>query len=208
MYTVDGNRDPLWIPIIIIIFIVLETKSISFLGFRVFHETLELHSNLQQSLEFHLASLKFAGVRSNKVGMASQALPLALSSANGRLLLDTGASRRDCVSTTSRIGRLPTVSSRAPKHSCSYMPIRAARRGAPPIMPAVISPSGATDLATLMLRNRVVFIGSPVNSEVRSSARNPISFLCFLLGEWDWRIAAPCACCHVFILISIRKRVG
>ena len=166
-----------------------------------------MHSNLQQSLEFHLASLKFAGVRS-KVGMASQALPLALSSANGRLLLDTGASRRDCVTTTSRIGRLPTVSSRANKHSCSYMPIRAARRGAPPIMPAVISPSGATDLATLMLRNRVVFIGSPVNSEVRSSARNLNSFhfiSLLLLGEWDWRIAAPCASCHVFILISIRK---
>lgn len=198
MYTVDGNRDPLWIPIIIIIFIVLETKSIS-LGFRVFHATLELHSNLQQSLEFHLASLKFAGVRSNKVGMASQALPLALSIANGRLLLDTGASRRDCVSTTSRIGRLPTVSSRASKHSCSYMPIRATRRGAPPIMPAVISPSGATDLATLMLRNRVVFIGSPVNSEVRSSSCISFSFLCFLLGEWDWRIAAPCASCHVII---------
>jgi hypothetical protein len=150
-----------------------------------------LHSNLQQSLEFHLASLKFAGVRS-KVGMASQALPLALSSANGRLLLDTGASRRDCVTTTSRIGRLPTVSSRAPKHSCSYMPIRAARRGAPPIMPAVISPSGATDLATLMLRNRVVFIGSPVNSEVRSSARNSISFLCFLVsGTRELQLLAP-----------------
>ncbi|CAM6119330.1 unnamed protein product [Calypogeia fissa] len=44
--------------------------------------------------------------------------------------------------------------------------IRAAKKGIPPIMPAVMSPSGPTDLSTLLLRNRVVFVGSPVNGQV------------------------------------------
>jgi hypothetical protein len=44
--------------------------------------------------------------------------------------------------------------------------IRAAKKGSPPMMPAVLTPSGAVDLGTLMLRNRIIFVGSPVNSEV------------------------------------------
>jgi ATP-dependent Clp protease protease subunit len=45
--------------------------------------------------------------------------------------------------------------------------IRAAgKKGAPPMMPMVMSPSGPTDLSTLMLRNRVIFVGSPVNGQV------------------------------------------
>jgi hypothetical protein len=44
--------------------------------------------------------------------------------------------------------------------------IRAAKKAAPPIMPAVLTPSGPVDLSTLMLRNRIIFVGSPVNSEV------------------------------------------
>lgn len=44
--------------------------------------------------------------------------------------------------------------------------IRAAKKGSPPIMPAVLTPSGPVDLATLMFRNRIIFVGSPVNSEV------------------------------------------
>ena len=46
--------------------------------------------------------------------------------------------------------------------------IRAAKKGAPPIMPAVLTPSGPVDLSTLMLRNRIIFVGSQVNSEVRA----------------------------------------
>jgi len=44
--------------------------------------------------------------------------------------------------------------------------IRAAKKGSPPMMPAVLTPSGPVDLNTLMLRNRIIFVGSPVNSEV------------------------------------------
>ena len=41
-----------------------------------------------------------------------------------------------------------------------------AKRGNPPIMPAVMTPGGALDLSTVMFRNRIIFIGQPVNSQV------------------------------------------
>ncbi|KAG6557929.1 hypothetical protein Mapa_000107 [Marchantia paleacea] len=49
---------------------------------------------------------------------------------------------------------------------CGSLDIRAAKKGAPPLMPAVMTPSGPTDLSTVLLRNRIVFVGSPVNSQV------------------------------------------
>ena len=44
--------------------------------------------------------------------------------------------------------------------------IRAAKKAASSIMPAVLTPSGPVDLSTLMLHNRIIFLGLPVNSEV------------------------------------------
>jgi ATP-dependent Clp protease protease subunit len=44
--------------------------------------------------------------------------------------------------------------------------IRSAKKGSPTITPAVLTPSGPADLQTLLLRNRIVFVGSPVNSQV------------------------------------------
>ncbi|KAF4359044.1 hypothetical protein CsatB_015030 [Cannabis sativa] len=49
--------------------------------------------------------------------------------------------------------------------STSYGPIEA-RKGNPPMMPAVMTPGGPLDLATVMFRNRIIFIGQPVNSQV------------------------------------------
>ncbi|XP_072972527.1 ATP-dependent Clp protease proteolytic subunit 6, chloroplastic [Typha angustifolia] len=41
-----------------------------------------------------------------------------------------------------------------------------ARRGNPPIMPAVMTPVGPLDLSSVLFRNRIIFIGQPVNSQV------------------------------------------
>ncbi|KAL5858165.1 hypothetical protein ACOSQ3_005623 [Xanthoceras sorbifolium] len=41
-----------------------------------------------------------------------------------------------------------------------------AGKGNPPIMPAVITPGGALDLSTVLFRNRIIFIGQPINSQV------------------------------------------
>jgi hypothetical protein len=49
-----------------------------------------------------------------------------------------------------------------------------AKRGSPPIMPAVVTPGGLLDLSSVLFRNRIIFIGQPVNSKV---ARRVISQL-------------------------------
>jgi ATP-dependent Clp protease protease subunit len=59
-------------------------------------------------------------------------------------------------------------------------------------MPAVISPSGATDLATLMLRNRVVFIGSPVNSEVAQTVISQLLTLAAIDDKEDIKLYINC----------------
>ncbi|KAJ0011034.1 hypothetical protein Pint_34613 [Pistacia integerrima] len=41
-----------------------------------------------------------------------------------------------------------------------------AQKGNPPIMPAVITPGGAMDLSTILFRNRIIFIGQPITSQV------------------------------------------
>ncbi|OIT01125.1 PREDICTED: ATP-dependent Clp protease proteolytic subunit 6, chloroplastic [Nicotiana attenuata] len=41
-----------------------------------------------------------------------------------------------------------------------------AKKGNPPIMPAVITPGGPLDLSTVLFRNRIIFIGQPINSAV------------------------------------------
>ncbi|KAJ8533669.1 hypothetical protein K7X08_006993 [Anisodus acutangulus] len=48
----------------------------------------------------------------------------------------------------------------------SYGVIEAKKGGNPPIMPAVMTPGGALDLSTVLFRNRIIFIGQPINSAV------------------------------------------
>ena len=50
--------------------------------------------------------------------------------------------------------------------SCSNNVIRAAKKAPPPIMPALMTPVGAMDLSSVLLRNRIIFIGQPINSQV------------------------------------------
>ena len=47
----------------------------------------------------------------------------------------------------------------------SYSVIEA-RKGNPPVMPAVMTPGGPLDLSTVLFRNRIIFIGQPINSQV------------------------------------------
>lgn len=48
----------------------------------------------------------------------------------------------------------------------SQGPITASKKSNPPIMPALATPAGPLDLSTVLFRNRIIFIGQPVNSMV------------------------------------------
>ncbi|KAL9231627.1 hypothetical protein vseg_006829 [Gypsophila vaccaria] len=41
-----------------------------------------------------------------------------------------------------------------------------AKKGNPPMMPAVMTPGGPLDLSNVLFRNRIIFIGQPINSQV------------------------------------------
>uniref|UniRef100_A0A6N2KPU9 ATP-dependent Clp protease proteolytic subunit n=1 Tax=Salix viminalis TaxID=40686 RepID=A0A6N2KPU9_SALVM len=47
----------------------------------------------------------------------------------------------------------------------SYVTVEA-KGGNPPIMPAVMTPGGPLDLSSVLFRNRIIFIGQPINSQV------------------------------------------
>uniref|UniRef100_A0A6M2F0H3 ATP-dependent Clp protease proteolytic subunit n=1 Tax=Populus davidiana TaxID=266767 RepID=A0A6M2F0H3_9ROSI len=47
----------------------------------------------------------------------------------------------------------------------SYVTVEA-KGGNPPIMPAVMTPGGPMDLSSVLFRNRIIFIGQPINSQV------------------------------------------
>lgn len=47
----------------------------------------------------------------------------------------------------------------------SFGPIEA-KNGNPPLMPAVMTPGGPLDLSSVLFRNRIIFIGQPVNLPV------------------------------------------
>ncbi|KAB5561306.1 hypothetical protein DKX38_006263 [Salix brachista] len=49
--------------------------------------------------------------------------------------------------------------------SHSYVTVEA-KGGNPPIMPAVMTPGGPLDLSSVLFRNRIIFIGQPINSQV------------------------------------------
>ncbi|KAK1279116.1 hypothetical protein QJS04_geneDACA007259 [Acorus gramineus] len=48
----------------------------------------------------------------------------------------------------------------------SYGAVIQAKKGNPPIMPAVMTPGGPLDLSSVLFRNRIIFIGQPINSQV------------------------------------------
>eukprot|EP01018_Ginkgo_biloba_P025612 Gb_39858 [translate_table: standard] len=47
-----------------------------------------------------------------------------------------------------------------------YNSIKAAKKGNPPIMPAIMTPGGPLDLSSILLRSRIIFVGQAVNAQV------------------------------------------
>lgn len=69
---------------------------------------------------------------------------------------------------------------------------RAARRKAPPIMPAVMTPGGPSDLVSAFFRNRIIFIGSPINGQVAQRVISQLMTLATIDEEEDIKIYINC----------------
>ncbi|GBG80266.1 hypothetical protein CBR_g30632 [Chara braunii] len=72
--------------------------------------------------------------------------------------------KRQVVMRSSRGGRVGAVTGSSRRRGEEM--VITAKRGAPAIAPLVLSPAGIMDINTVLLQNRIVFVGSPVDSRV------------------------------------------
>ncbi|XP_073269964.1 ATP-dependent Clp protease proteolytic subunit 6, chloroplastic-like isoform X5 [Primulina huaijiensis] len=67
---------------------------------------------------------------------------------------------------TNRTSKLPSEVDQNDSFADYSNGVIEAKKGNQPIMPAVMTPGGPLDLSTVLFRNRIIFIGQPVNSQV------------------------------------------
>ena len=60
-----------------------------------------------------------------------------------------------------------------------------AKKGNPPIMPAVMTPGGPLNLSSVLFRNRIIFIGQPINSAVAQRVISQLVTLATIDEESD-----------------------
>lgn len=78
-----------------------------------------------------------------------------------------------------------------------------AKKGNPPIMPAVMTPGGPLDLSTVLFRNRIIFIGQPINSQVAQRVISQLVTLATIDEESDILIYLNCPGGSTYSVLAI-----
>ncbi|TYH22780.1 hypothetical protein ES288_A04G157000v1 [Gossypium darwinii] len=104
------------------------------------------------------------------LSLYSRTRPTSISSPSSRLIISafpTPYGDSSTMGLSSKVSGLPLKIDKKGfgDSDLSYSAIEA-RKGNPPVMPAVMTPGGPLDLSTVLFRNRIIFIGQPVNSQV------------------------------------------
>ncbi|XP_022148642.1 ATP-dependent Clp protease proteolytic subunit 6, chloroplastic [Momordica charantia] len=86
--------------------------------------------------------------------------------------------------------------------STSYRPIEA-KKGNPPIMPAVMTPGGPLDLSSVLFRNRIIFIGQPVNSIVAQRVISQLVTLATIDEDADILVYLNCPGGSTYSVLAI-----
>ncbi|KAL3689760.1 hypothetical protein R1sor_016069 [Riccia sorocarpa] len=86
---------------------------------------------------------------------------------------------------------------------CGSLDIRAAKKGAPALMPLVMTPTGPADLSTVLLRNRIVFVGSPVNSQVAQKVISQLLTLAAIDEEQEIKMYINCPGGSTYSVLAI-----
>nr|XP_027112303.1 ATP-dependent Clp protease proteolytic subunit 6, chloroplastic-like [Coffea arabica] len=84
----------------------------------------------------------------------------------------------------------------------SYGPIEA-KKGNPPIMPAVMTPGGPLDLSTVLFRNRIIFIGQPVTSQVAQQVISQLVTLATIDEDTDILMYLNCPGGSTYSVLAI-----
>ncbi|XP_050366786.1 ATP-dependent Clp protease proteolytic subunit 6, chloroplastic [Argentina anserina] len=86
--------------------------------------------------------------------------------------------------------------------STSYGAIEA-KKGNPPILPAVMTPGGPLDLSSVLFRNRIIFIGQPVNSMVAQRVISQLVTLATIDDEADILVYLNCPGGSTYSVLAI-----
>ncbi|KAL3614108.1 ATP-dependent Clp protease proteolytic subunit 6, chloroplastic [Castilleja foliolosa] len=78
-----------------------------------------------------------------------------------------------------------------------------AKKGNPPIMPAVMTPGGPLDLSTVLFRNRIIFVGQPINSQVAQRVISQLVTLATIDEESDILIYLNCPGGSTYSVLAI-----
>lgn len=78
-----------------------------------------------------------------------------------------------------------------------------ARKGNPPVMPAVMTPGGPLDLSSVLFRNRIIFIGQPVNSQVAQRVISQLVTLATIDEKSDILIYLNCPGGSTYSVLAI-----
>ncbi|KAK9691096.1 hypothetical protein RND81_09G175700 [Saponaria officinalis] len=86
--------------------------------------------------------------------------------------------------------------------SVSNGPIEA-RKGNPPMMPAVMTPGGPLDLSSVLFRNRIIFIGQPINSQVAQRVISQLVTLATIDDKSDILVYLNCPGGSTYSVLAI-----
>ncbi|EOX98589.1 CLP protease proteolytic subunit 6 isoform 3, partial [Theobroma cacao] len=78
-----------------------------------------------------------------------------------------------------------------------------AKKGNPPVMPAVMTPGGPLDLSTVLFRNRIIFIGQPINSEVAQRVISQLVTLASIDEDADILVYLNCPGGSTYSVLAI-----
>jgi ATP-dependent Clp protease protease subunit len=83
------------------------------------------------------------------------------------------------------------------RFTCSYGIIEA--KGNPPVSPAIMTPGGALDLSSVLFRNRIIFVGQPINSQVAQRVISQLLTLAAIDAESDILVCYVLIFCHCYL---------
>ncbi|XVF67360.1 hypothetical protein PTKIN_Ptkin10aG0114800 [Pterospermum kingtungense] len=85
----------------------------------------------------------------------------------------------------------------------SNLSVIEAKKGNPPVMPAVMTPGGPLDLSTVLFRNRIIFIGEPVNSQVAQRVISQLVTLAAIDDDADILVYLNCPGGSTYSVLAI-----
>ncbi|VVA91018.1 unnamed protein product [Arabis nemorensis] len=78
-----------------------------------------------------------------------------------------------------------------------------AKKGNPPVMPSVMTPGGPLDLSSVLFRNRIIFIGQPINAQVAQRVISQLVTLASIDDKSDILVYLNCPGGSTYSVLAI-----